>query len=566
MTRSAYRIFLKYLKDLLYYQQRKIGLSVFITIFLSLTKGGSFIMLLPLLHLIGVSQDVSASSRAYELANYIWRALAIPLTLYTCLTSYVILILIYALLGYIKTLLDTRIVQEYKQSLRNTLFSSVIEAEWGYIKNTESTHIFNNLITEINNIGYATTLLVSTFSRVLILGIYTATSLYVSFKMTVIAAACFLPLMLVQRTLNRKAYKIGEDTYERHEGLFKAVLEFINSFKLAKSYNFQDRYKSEFQLITRQTVGDEYHFAKLTASTELLYEIGSAVMISLVLIWVITFSQLPAVDLVLMLYIGSKLFPNFSALVRNLQYLINTLPSHEGVAKLVEESKRHKEQTSSNFPSIETPSQAITFSGVYFGYDTDMPIFSDFNCEIKIGQTTAVVGVSGKGKTTLMDLILGLLKPQKGTIRIDTVDLNTINLTAWRNLTAYIPQECFLFHTTIRQNLLWAKSDASDSDLYDVLKLVAGDFVFTLPNGLDTVVGDQGVRLSGGERQRIALARAMLRRPELLILDEATNALDPHNESIIKTALENLKGKITILIISHSLTMHEGADQVILIE
>ena len=566
MTLSKYKLFQKYLQDLLQHQGRDIGLSVMITVFSGLTKGGSFIMLLPLFKLVGISDEATVHSRALDMANYIWKAIGIPLTLYACLTSYLVLILIYALLNYFKTLLDTRVVQAYKQTLRNDLFSAVIDAEWTYIKNAESPHIFNNLITEINNIGYATALLVSSFSTVVILVFYTVTSVYVSFKMTLIASVCFLPLLVIQRRLNKRAYLIGEASYNRHESLFKAVLEFVNSFKLAKSYNLQDQYVSEFRQITRQTADDENRYARIIANTAMLYEVGSAVMICIVLIWAITVAKIPAVDLVLLVYIASKLLPNFSSLIRNFNYLLNMLPSYEGVYTLLNKAKQHKEPISSQLPILGSPEQAIVFSEVEFGYEVGTPIFRKFNCEIKIGQITSIKGVSGKGKTTLMDLLLGLLTPQKGSIKIDGTDLRAINLAAWRNTIAYIPQECFLFNATIRQNLLWAKPDASDDELRTILTLVAGDFVFALQSGLDTVVGDQGIRLSGGERQRIAFARAMLRSPKLLILDEATNALDPFNESIIQMTIQRLKSIVTILIISHSANFHDGADQVIVVE
>jgi ATP-binding cassette subfamily C protein len=556
----------QYLHSVIQHHRASLLFSVVITVFSGLTKGSSLLVLLPLLRMAGLSEEANANSRSYQIANYIWTTLGIPLTLYSCLACYLLLTLIYALLGYTKTLLDARILQEYKRKLRNELFVAVIDSEWSFVKNTQSTNIFNNLLTEINNIGYITYSLVGSLSTAVILIFYTFTSLYVSFKMTVLATACFLPLLLIQRRLNKRAYAIGEAAYERHEGLFKAVLEFINSFKLAKSYNFQQRYVSEFQTITRKTMDDEYKFIKLTASTDILYEVGSAVIIVIVLILAITVVQLPVVDLLLMVYIASKLLPNFSSLFRNFQYLLNTLPSYEGVAALLNEARHYKEQENDRRPLLEFPKQSIRFSDVSFGYENGTPVFDQFNCEIKIGQTTSIVGASGKGKTTLMDLLLGLLKPSKGTIWIDTFDLNTLDLVTWRRAIAYIPQECFLFHTTIRQNLLWAKPDASEAELREALTLAAGDFVFSLANGLDTVVGDLGVRLSGGERQRIALARALLRQPSLLILDEATNAVDNVNESIIQKAIERLRGKVTIIIISHHVKFHEGADNIIIVK
>lgn len=558
-----YTIFRRLIDSLLEKHRPRVFVSILITVFLGVTKGASFIILLPLLRLAGIAENATQNSRATHLVNVVWDRLGISISLYSCLVLYVLLVLLYAVLGYIKTLLDSEIVQTYKQTLRDELFSAVIKAEWGYIKNKKNTHIFNNLITEINNVGYAAQLLVYSFGTVVIFFFYLTTSLYVSFKMTVVASLCFLPLLFIQKRLNSKAYKTGEELYKRHETLFNAVLEFINSFKIAKTYNLQNRYELEFKHITRKTTEDEYTFSKISAGAGILYEVGSAIIISIVLVLAITIVKIPVVDLLLMVYIASKLLPNISSLTRNFQYIVNTLPSFEGVSNLLNEAQQNKEQNLTARLPFSFPEKSINFSRIGFHYENDAPIFENFSCEISINKTTSIIGRSGRGKSTLMELLLGLLKNQSGEILIDGIDLTRFDLVAWRNSIAYIPQECFLFNATIRQNLLWSKPDASEDELREVLKRVAGEFVLNLPNGLETVVGDQGIRLSGGERQRIALARALLRIPKILILDEATNALDAESESVIKRALEQLKGKVTILIISHDQHLIDHADDII---
>jgi ATP-binding cassette subfamily C protein len=180
---------------------------------------------------------------------------------------------------------------------------------------------------------------------------------------------------------------------------------------------------------------------------------------------------------------------------------------------------------------------------------------------------TAIVGPSGAGKSTLADLMMGLLAPDEGVVLIDALPLSGKHLHAWRRSVGYVPQENFLFHDTIRTNLQWAKSDATESEMRRALESAAAlDFVTALPSGLDTVVGDRGVRLSGGERQRIALARALLRNPNLLLLDEATSSLDSENERRIQQAVERLHGDITVVVIAHRLSTVSRADQVVLLD
>ena len=158
-------------------------------------------------------------------------------------------------------------------------------------------------------------------------------------------------------------------------------------------------------------------------------------------------------------------------------------------------------------------------------------------------------------------MVLGLLIPDKGGIFIDDQALSGTVLAQWRNTMGYVPQETFLFHESIRNNLLRAAPSATQADLVEALQMAAADeFVANLPEGVDTIVGDRGVRLSGGERQRIALARALLRKPAFLLLDEATSALDRENEAKILSAIEKLRGQLTILVIAHRRSTVQNAD------
>jgi ATP-binding cassette subfamily C protein len=162
---------------------------------------------------------------------------------------------------------------------------------------------------------------------------------------------------------------------------------------------------------------------------------------------------------------------------------------------------------------------------------------------------------------------MGLIVPNQGHILVDGMELNSERVKAWRDQIGYVPQDTFLFHDTLRSNLLWAKPDAREEEIIQSLRFAASEeFVSGLPKGLDTILGDRGILLSGGERQRLALARALLRKPSLLILDEATSSLDSENEKRIQKAIEKLHGQMTILAISHRLSTIRGADIIHVIE
>jgi ATP-binding cassette subfamily B protein len=209
----------------------------------------------------------------------------------------------------------------------------------------------------------------------------------------------------------------------------------------------------------------------------------------------------------------------------------------------------------------------IAFQSVDFAYEKDQPVLQNFSLEIPAGQKVGVVGLSGAGKSTLAKLLLRFNDVSGGSVQIEGMDVRKVAQTELRRSIAYVPQEPLLFHTSIKENVLLAQPDATDADIRRALKRAhALDFVDKLPEGVQSIVGERGVKLSGGQKQRIAIARAVLRRAPIMILDEATSALDSESEQIIKDSFEEiLKGK-TALVIAHRLSTLSEMDRIVVIE
>lgn len=209
----------------------------------------------------------------------------------------------------------------------------------------------------------------------------------------------------------------------------------------------------------------------------------------------------------------------------------------------------------------------VRFDGVSFGYDEDTPAISDLSFEAKPGETVALVGATGAGKSTVLNLLTRFYEPASGRILLDGVPLAGISKEWLRDQLGYVTQESFLFNTTLRENLLLAKHDATDEELWAALEASnAAGFVREASDGLDTIAGERGTRFSGGEKQRLSIARALLKNPPLLLLDEATSALDNETERLVQQALANLRADRTSFVIAHRLSTVRQADRICVLD
>jgi len=271
--------------------------------------------------------------------------------------------------------------------------------------------------------------------------------------------------------------------------------------------------------------------------------------------------------LVLFVIVCQRFIPVIAALVSEGMSIMTFLPSLDLVYRLGE-TEIEKENLESGRKIEELPGD-IVFKDVTFSYKNNKTIFDQFNFIIPKGEIVAFVGESGSGKTTIVDILFGLQKIQGGNIRIGGIDFSEIELNSWRNLIGYVSQDTFLFNATIKENILVGNPSASKKEIRQAIDDAnASLFINDFENGYDTVVGDRGSRLSGGQRQRIAIARAIIRNPEVYIFDEATSSLDTLSEKNIQNAIDKLTStrKKTVILISHRIATVKNADIIYVID
>jgi len=240
--------------------------------------------------------------------------------------------------------------------------------------------------------------------------------------------------------------------------------------------------------------------------------------------------------------------------------MVTAESAYWSLQETIQEAQRARETTTGAREPELTEQIRLEDIRLHYGEKT---VLDHLSLTIPAGSLTTLIGRSGAGKTTIIDLIAGLITPQAGRIYVDELPLDQLDIKKWRRMIGYVPQENLLLHDTVLNNVTLGDPELDRSDAERALRLAgAWDFVTAIPEGMDSTVGERGARLSGGQRQRIMIARALSHRPQFLILDEATSALDPQSEAAICKTMQKLRGKLTILAISHEPAMVHAADRV----
>jgi len=364
--------------------------------------------------------------------------------------------------------------------------------------------------------------------------------------------------------LHRISYSLGKRNTETANVVMGILIEVIGAARLILGFGRQNQARERYLMAFDRHVHVTLRLQTLWTATDSFFKplgmLAVVIAMGFALRQQVRISEMAAVMWSLLASL-----PILATLLQGNISISTFLPSYEQLVSLRKKAAETEEiEGKLIFTRLE---HGVELKHINFTYPGREQTLTDLNIYIRKGQMTALVGESGSGKSTVTDLILGLQIPEKGEVLIDGVPLGDWKQNSFRELIGYVPQDPLLFHSSIRDNLLWSFEQSTEVDLWEALRLAnAEDFVKELPQGIDTLVGDRGVLLSGGQRQRIALARALLRKPALLILDEATSSLDSESEMLIQQSIEQVALDTTILIIAHRLSTIAKADQVYVIQ
>ncbi len=558
----------------------------------SLAEGAGLVLLLPLLAAAGVNfSGTNAASRLAMGSQRLLAALRVPhgLWLPAVLGVFLLVGALRSMLRRSQSMMVYTTTTRVQLALSRRVYAAVVKARWGFLVRQRGGRFTHLLTEELRHVADATTLSLTIINMGCLTLLYLAVALKLSWAMTLLVLALGGALMVAQRGSLGRMRASGRELSQSVGEVYAATEEHLLNLKSVKTYDAEDRDVQMFADLCAEVARHAVGTAKQQAVADFRFEVGSLAALAAALYFALGVLHVAPATMLLLLAIFTRLMPQLASLQSQSHQFASILPSFDHVLAMEGECVAHAE--AKGIEAGESAAVAplrlereLRLEDVWFAYQTGGGggenkggaefVLRGVTFAIEAGALTAVVGPSGAGKSTIADICNGLLTPTRGGLILDGRALGPGEMRQWRRQVGYVGQETVLFHQSVRRNLLWARPEATEAEMRDALMRASAEFVYEMPGGLESVVGDRGVLLSSGQRQRIALARALLRRPALLILDEATNALDVENEArildAIRAAIAQPKAgggaALTVLMIAHRASAVRRADRVFALE
>jgi ATP-binding cassette, subfamily B, bacterial MsbA len=474
-------------------------------------------------------------------------------------------ILIKNILGYLSNLTSQWLSAHISHRIRSRVFHQCLSISDRYMEQQDPGELVNLLATETWRTAEAIGTLLWLISLLCTGIVFIGLLQLISWKLTIGVALCMGFISLVSRWLTRRVRPLGEQAVEANNALTTRMWEGLSGLRVIRLFGHEAYEQQRFDQASIQVLQVFFKLGAISGTIAPLYEVLSALLLIAILVVTLSYDPNSLPVLLTFLFILYRLQPKIQQLDQTRTALLAATHSVQVVTAFLDSTD--KPYILSGTRPFHHLQQGIMFEQVSFAYEPTETALDRISLHIPCGKTTALVGPSGSGKSTLINLICRFYEPTQGEILIDGQRLPELRLQDWRDRIAVVSQEVHMFSATVRENIAYGRLNATDADIIAAAKLAnAHGFIEQLPDRYDTHIGDQGVRLSGGQRQRLALARAIVRDPDILILDEATNALDSIAENLIQEALYTLGQSRTVIIIAHRLSTIEHADQIVVLK
>ena len=544
-------------------------------LFAGIAEGVGLSVLLPLLN-IAIKTDArtagAAAAEQSELESVIIDILGnmgVQASIGTLLITMVAVMTVRSLLLLVAKKRIGYTAARISMDLRLELLTVMLKSRWEYFLHQPIGKLTNSMATEAQRSSEAFldgTTVVSLFIQAVI---YAGIALAISWKATLFSLAAGVLLIAMTHTLVRISKKAGKQQTLLLTSLLSRLTDTLQSVKPLKA---MAREHLVNPVLSMETAGINQAMERQVFSKAMLgvvQEETGTVIAAIGMYVALVKLEVPLATVMIMVVILSRMLSQLNKVQKQYQNMAANESAYWSMKQVIQLARDAEEKLDAESRDKIKPTLArgIRLERICMSYDGEHNFLDELSLEIPAGLVTTLVGASGCGKTTIVDMIMALLQPTGGTLLIDDVPLDELDIRTWRQMIGYVPQETVLLHDTVLHNVTLGDPNLTEHDAELALRSAnAWEFVSAMAEGMHSSVGERGGKLSGGQRQRIVIARALVNNPELLILDEATSALDADSEAAIRATIERLRGKLTVLTISHQSSLVEVADRVYRLE
>ena len=532
-------------------------------------------MILPILERLSDTGGAAAAQEPSAITSFIENAfgvIGVPVTLLTLLVACFATILVRQLFFFLREMLAGYVEYEMSRRIRDQAFEGFVHASLAYHDTIRSGEFVNETTVELKNSLANIKSGIRFFSYSLMLVGYLAIAAALSYEMTAAAAAVFCVTGVLLAHLTRRMREISQKVTQANQSLLSFLVERLKNVRLLRLSGMES---AEMNVLGGRTL---YQRNQELIRRRMIALLGIAIepvvlFVALVLLYVSTeILAVPLEQILLFFFILIRMVPILKDMILSRQNYISTSASIEVLVDRLEQLKTNR-STHAGTRAFTGLRDRIAFKDLSFSYaghgtEEAPPVLRNVNATIAAGSLTALVGPSGAGKSTLVDFIPLLRSPTGGRLMIDGASAEDFSSQSLRDHIAYVPQQPQIFNVTVADHIGYGARGATAAQIKDAAKLAnAHDFIQALPDGYDTLLGENGARLSGGQRQRLDLARALAQQTSILILDEPTSALDAESERQFRSALSQIRatGRLTVIIIAHRLSTVADADSIIVL-
>ena len=549
---------MKPLLQAIWKSDRKAFLTILLwNIGVSILSGVGIVMLIPLLNMLEIGDN--------RLPDW-FMTLGYPLQVGLLLVGYVLLVTVKTLLSRSLSIRENAFIEETGMALREKLYAVLSGASWESLTARKDADVINLFTSQCGQVSYGIAEVIHFLASIVSAAVQLGIALMMSLPVTALVCVMGACMLAIFMPLRKKSREYGDEMIRLSREFYSELQNQLASVKEVRAYGVEREHAALFESISTAFKTARMKYVRQSSVPGVVYSLAAVVMIALVYLVCTLGLKVETDRLVVLVYVFARLWPVFSGFQGRIQSINSCVPAYEKLIEAMREMQPETDvaETDEDFSRW----REIRFDNVHFAYrNSDEETLRGVSFSLERGEKLALLGRNGAGKTTAVNLLLGFLLPQSGAILVDGKPLEAACIRAWRTQVGYVPQDPLILNASVRENLTRFHPNATEDELIAALrKAMAWGFVSRLPDGLDTVRGDRGVRLSGGERQRIVLARVLLGHPSLIVLDEATSALDYESEMAFHDAIASFGKDAAVVLIAHHGATIAMADSAVVLE